>query len=55
MIGLTLFAASVELAQFYAPGRHPRVSDFVVDALGACAGVVVASMLTRLRRAVRGA
>ena len=51
MIGLTLFAAAVELAQFYAPGRHPRISDFVVDALGACIGVAVALMLTRLRAA----
>ena len=49
MIALTLFAAAVELAQFYAPGRHPRIGDFVVDALGACAGIVVALMLTRLR------
>jgi VanZ family protein len=49
MAGLTLFAAAIELAQFYAPGRHPRISDFVVDALAACAGVVVALMLTRLR------
>jgi VanZ family protein len=52
MIALALFAAAIELAQFYAPGRHPRVSDFLVDALAACAGVVVASMLTRIRRAV---
>jgi VanZ family protein len=51
MIGLTLFAAAIELAQFYAPGRHPRVSDFVVDALGACAGVALALMLIRLKRA----
>lgn len=50
-IALTLFAGAIELAQFYAPGRHPRVSDFVVDALGACAGVVFALMLTRVRRA----
>jgi VanZ family protein len=49
VIALTLFAAAVELAQFYAPGRHPRVSDFVVDALGAGAGAVVALMLTRQR------
>jgi VanZ family protein len=49
MIALTLFAAAVELAQFYAPGRHPRVSDFMVDALGAGVGIVIALMLTRLR------
>ena len=47
MVTLTLFAAAVELAQFYAPGRHPRFSDFVVDALAACAGVVITLMLTR--------
>ena len=51
MIALTLFAAAVELAQFYAPGRHPRISDFAADALGACAGVAIALMLTRLRAA----
>jgi hypothetical protein len=51
MIALTLFSAAVELAQFYAPGRHPRISDFVLDALGAAAGIVVALMLTRLRAA----
>lgn len=50
LIGLTLFAAAVELAQFYAPGRHPRISDFVVDAIAAAAGVMLAFMLTRLRR-----
>ena len=46
---LTLFAAAIELAQFYAPGRHPRLSDFVVDALSAGVGVGVASTLTRLK------
>ncbi|HKS61053.1 MAG TPA: VanZ family protein [Xanthobacteraceae bacterium] len=50
-IALTLFAAAIELAQFYAPGRHPRLSDFVVDALAACAGVVVALILSQLKRA----
>lgn len=51
MIGLALFAAAVELAQFYAPGRHPRFGDFAVDALAACAGVAIALTLTRLRMA----
>ena len=50
MVTLTLFAAAVELAQFYAPGRHPRLGDFVVDALAACAGVVITLMLTRKAR-----
>ena len=49
MVALVLFAAAVELAQFYAPGRHPRVSDFVVDALGACAGVSLVALHARAR------
>ena len=39
MIGL------VEILQFWAPGRHARLSDFVVDALAACAGLAAAALL----------
>ncbi|TMJ05582.1 MAG: VanZ family protein [Alphaproteobacteria bacterium] len=46
---LVIFAAAIELAQFYAPGRHPRMIDFVVDALGACAGAALAAVITRNR------
>ena len=49
MSALIVFAAVVELAQLYAPGRHARVIDFVVDALAACAGVAFAAILLRLR------
>src|SRR5436853_6400268 len=45
---LVIFAAAIELAQFYAPGRHPRLVDFAVDALSACAGVMLAALLLRL-------
>src|SRR5437667_9894094 len=44
---LVIFAAAIELAQFYVPGRHPRLIDFVVDALGACAGAAVAALVAR--------
>lgn len=51
MVLLVAFAGAIELAQFYAPGRHPRLIDFVVDASGACLGVLlaiaVASLWTR--------
>jgi VanZ family protein len=33
----------IEILQFWAPGRHARLSDFVVDALAACAGLAVAA------------
>jgi VanZ family protein len=44
----------LELLQLWMPGRHARLEDFVVDALAACAGIAVASMLDwamqRMRR-----
>lgn len=49
MMMLVIFAAAIELAQFYAPGRHPRLIDFVVDAASACTGVVLAALATRPR------
>jgi VanZ family protein len=35
----------IELLQFWAPGRHARLEDFVVDALAALAGMAVAAVL----------
>jgi len=35
----------IEILQIWAPGRHARLEDFVVDALAACAGFVVAAGL----------
>src|SRR3954466_6701814 len=46
---LIVFSALVELAQLYAPGRHARVIDFVVDALAACAGTAFAAALAWMR------
>ena len=31
----------LELLQFWAPGRHARLEDFIVDALAVCAGFIV--------------
>jgi VanZ family protein len=49
MIGL------IEILQFWAPGRHARWSDFIVDALATCAGLAVAAgvgwVMARSRRA----
>ena len=33
----------LEILQLWAPGRHARVEDFVVDALTACAGIAFAA------------
>jgi VanZ family protein len=35
----------LEMLQLWMPGRHARWEDFVVDALAACAGIVVAATL----------
>jgi VanZ family protein len=42
---LVIFSAAVELAQLFVPGRHARLSDFVVDAFSMCAGVVTARLM----------
>lgn len=47
---MVIFAGAIELAQFFTPGRHPRVIDFVVDALGGCIGVALAAVASRLTR-----
>ena len=43
----------LELMQFWAPGRHARLEDFVVDALTACIGFALAAaadwIVTRFR------
>jgi hypothetical protein len=49
MVLLVIFAGAVELAQFVAPGRHPRLVDFAVDAAGACAGALLAALIARTR------
>ncbi|HXI07591.1 MAG: VanZ family protein [Bradyrhizobium sp.] len=36
---------AVEVMQFWAPGRHARLSDFIVDALAICAGIAMAATI----------
>jgi VanZ family protein len=42
---LVAFSGLVEFLQLFAPGRHARISDLVVDAASACVGIVLASSL----------
>jgi hypothetical protein len=39
---LILFCSVIEIAQHWDPGRHARLSDFVVDAMAACTGLGIA-------------
>ena len=54
-IGAVLCCAGIELAQMMVPGRHARLSDFFVDAIAICVGIVAGSTLMRkYRKAVMG-
>jgi VanZ family protein len=43
----------LELLQFWTPGRHARLEDFIVDALAACVGIAVAAALDWTRQRMR--
>jgi VanZ family protein len=49
LIGVTV-AALLETLQLVVPGRHAYFADFVINAAGACGGLVVAALLDGLRR-----
>ena len=58
LAAFVIFAGAIELADISVPGRHARLSDFVIDALAACVGVGAAFVigglgLTRRRPAWR--
>jgi len=46
-IGLALFAGAIEVAELLVPGRHARLSDFVVNALAACIGLAASHVWRR--------
>ena len=41
---------ALELLQSLVPGRHARLEDFIVDAIAACIGFVLAALLGWLTR-----
>jgi VanZ family protein len=54
VIELVIFCGAIELAQRWVPGRHARLSDFIVDAAAACIGLGVASVAAILSGSKRG-
>jgi VanZ family protein len=44
-ISAIIFCAAIELVQLCVPGRHARLSDFIVDATTAVLGVFVGRVL----------
>ncbi len=49
LIALATFAGLVEIAQYLVPGRHARLSDFIVDAVAVCAGIGAAWVSVRTK------
>jgi hypothetical protein len=49
-VGAIVFCAAIELVQLYVPGRHARISDFVVDGIAGLIGVFVGSFLPQKRQ-----
>jgi VanZ family protein len=45
--GLVIFGGAIELAQRWVPGRHARLSDFIVDAGATCIGLGVTCVAAR--------
>jgi VanZ family protein len=45
-----LLIGVLELLQLLVPGRHARLEDFLVDAIAACVGFVVAALIDWLGR-----
>ena len=43
-VTLLAFTAAIELAQLLVPGRHARLSDFLIDALGMTVGLWIGFM-----------
>jgi VanZ family protein len=41
---LVFFSGAVEIAQLFVPGRHARLSDFIVDGLAITVGVIAGSL-----------
>ena len=52
IIAQPTFAAAIEVAQIWAPGRHARMSDFLVDAAASCLGLGLSYVFVRLKAAV---
>ena len=43
---LIMFSGAIEIAQLLVQGRHARLSDFIIDAVAACIGLVMASVFS---------
>ena len=42
---LVIFSGSIEISQLFVLGRHARLGDFIIDAIAACMGLAIASLV----------
>jgi VanZ family protein len=49
------FCGVVELVQLWVPGRHARLSDFLVDACATAAGISLTRIIRNVRSSLRPA
>jgi VanZ family protein len=47
---LALLAATMELAQYWIPGRHSQLIDFVAGSVGAGVGISLLAIIDRFYR-----
>jgi VanZ family protein len=50
---LVVFSGTVEIIQLIIPGRHARLSDFIVDALAGVTGMLTVSLVVQIRSHTR--
>jgi VanZ family protein len=50
---LVIFCGAVEFLQLFIPGRHARLSDFIVDALATIIGLITVSLVAQIRNRTR--
>jgi VanZ family protein len=50
---LVIFSGAVEILQLFVPGRHARLTDFIVDALASLIGLITVSLVTHMRNRPR--
>jgi VanZ family protein len=47
-----MFCGCIEVLQLFVPGRHARLSDFIVDALAMCVGLMTTSLMRNIRQRI---
>lgn len=47
-LALVTFAGAIEILQLFSSGRHARLTDFAVDAIASCVGVLAGSVATMI-------